>query len=211
MAIMVLLLSIAFTSFTTFSSHWRKSHDQYAMSLESYKGFRFLTSTVSAVLPYAVRDEKNTIGFYFLGRTDGFTGVSANGVYHAGQLVVFRVLKERQPDGLFSLYYEEAALEQRPLIEAEQVLQFDFRLQVGKDFHHLEFAYYGWRSRSAYEDYISERNAIADKQWLSAFDGMQLKMQPERLEIRMDGFSWLFAVPDARSQYMMKSQAGDDV
>ena len=149
-----------------------------------------VSSALHSIVPLEVKDKKEQRGFYFLGRGEGFTAITTSGVLNVGRLSVIRLLKERQADGLFSLYYEEAALNNYPLVYSEQEHNFNFRLLVLENLPELEFSYYGWASYKAYQDFNSEIVLQKNIIWQADFDGMNIRMQPERVSIRLGSTTW---------------------
>jgi prepilin-type N-terminal cleavage/methylation domain-containing protein len=191
MAILLLLLGSAALSVQTLGSHWRKSAEKQQHLLKEYKSLDVVSSALHSIVPLEVKDKKEQRGFYFLGRDEGFTAITTSGVLNVGRLSVIRLLKERQADGLFSLYYEEAALNNYPLVYSEQEHNFNFRLLVLENLPELEFSYYGWASYQAYQDFNSEIVQQKNIIWQADFDGMKIRMQPERVSIRLGSASWI--------------------
>ena len=210
--ILVSLLGIALISVQTMGTHWRKSAENQREMYTKFKSVSLIDLSIRSVLPYEVANKKGVSGFYFLGRREGFTAVTSNGIYNAGKLSVFRVLKELQEDGRFSLYYEEANLGQFPLVQSEQQLDFNFRLLVLKNIQVMQFQYFGWKDKQAFNDFSAELVLAEDKIWHNEFDGMEKGLHPERIAINIDGFTWYVDLSNAKEQFLRRrSAASDDV
>lgn len=201
MAILLLLLGSVMLSVQTLSGHWRRSVERQQDIISEYKNIDVLASALHSIVPIQVKNAKGLSGFYFLGREEGFTAVTASGILNAGRLSVFRLLKEKQQDGSFSLYYEEAPLNDYPLVYAEQQHNFNFRFLVVANVNTLNFSYYGWSSYAAYQLYNSDLTPDKDVIWQSAFDGMVIRFQPERLAIQLDSTKWVIDFPQ-RTQFL---------
>jgi len=206
MTILLLLLGMVLLSVQTFTKHWKTASDKYQISLAGYKNIDLLASALHGQIPQLVRSQNGSVGFYFLGDQDGFTGVTESPVFNQSPSAVFRVLKERQPDGRYSLYYEEAPLAVYALVNAAQEHQFNFRLLVLKNLQQLDFSYFGWENFDDYNRYFSELTTERNVRWLARYDGLQMRLQPERIALNIGTFRWIFRAPE-RAEFVKKRRA----
>lgn len=210
MTILLLLLGMVSMASGTLTQQWNRLMLKSNSAFQQYKTIDLVRSALNSVVPFQVKDKSEQSGFYFLGRADGFTAVTESGVLNAGRLSVFRVFSEKQPDGKFSLFYEEAPLNTYPLVYAQQQHNFNFRLLLAKDLTQLNFAYYGWKDVQSYEEFMAQMTTVAQKEWKAEFDGMQLRLQPERLEIKLNNYSWLTTIPAQRAEFAAQRRGQAD-
>lgn len=210
MTILLLLLGMVGMASGTLTQQWNRLMQKNNEAFQEYKKIDLVRSALSAIVPFQVKDKSEQSGFYFLGRADGFTAVTESGILNAGRLSVFRLFSEKQPDGRFSLYYEEAPLNHYPLVYAAQQHQFNFRLLLVENLTQLSFAYYGWKDVQSYQDYMAQMTTVEQKEWKPEFDGMQLRLQPERLEVRLDSYPWLTMIPAQRAEFAVQRRGQVD-
>lgn len=191
MVILLALLGLATLTVQSLAQQWRTQSTRQSDDFTQYQHLALLAGALQATVPYEVQS-KSDYGFYFLGREDGFTGVTENGIYNAGKLSVYRVLKEQASDQTYSLFYEEAPIDQAPLFNAEQELNFNFRVQIAARLNNLSFSYYGWPdSRTRNEAMGAEL-----RNWYPEFDGISRQLQPEKVALLLDQSYWPIMLPD---------------
>lgn len=204
MTLLLLLMGTVMLSMQTISSHWHKRAAVQSKTLQMFKNTDLLASALHAIAPFQVAGLQGNTGFYFLGRVDGFTAVTESGIYNAGRQSVFRLLKEQQKNGTYALFYEEAPLNQYALVFERQQHNFNFRLLIAENLQSLEFMYYGWPDFDSYLAASSEITLAIKPVWLNAYDGMQTRLQPEKVRVRLNGQDWDIALSTERNRFLLR-------
>jgi len=194
MAILSMVIGLASYSFSLFSRHWDGLRGDFASTRTSLQRVDLLSESLRDAISWAVTDESGAIGFYFLGRDDGFTLVTASPMFETEGPAVIRVLRERDPSSTgWQLVYEEAPLRGVSLRSANQTLPFSNRIVIAKGLTQLGFEYFGWQS-------TAERNQEADfvvaPRWFAEFDGLARRHHPLRVAIDVGGLRVPFELPD---------------
>lgn len=194
--ILTSLLTMAAMTIQTLTQQWQADSDRQQQQFMLYKHLDLLATALQATVAYEVHADTG-YGFYFLGRDEGFTGVTESGIFNAGKLSVYRVLKEQTSPGQYALFYEEAAIDNKPLIHASQQLNFNFRLNIATGLTQLQFEYFGW------PDAVIQMEADATgkdlRRWDNQFDGIVRKLQPEKIGITIDEAYWPIVLSDRSS------------
>ena len=191
--ILTSLLTMAAMTIQTLTRQWQADSNRQQQQFTLYKHLDLLATALQATIAYEVHSDAG-YGFYFLGRDDGFTGVTESGIYHAGKLAVYRVLKEPTGTGKFALYYEEAAIANTPLLNAAQQLDFNFRLNIAADLDSLQFDYFGWPDVTTRMDAATTAKDL--RRWEQHFDGIARGLQPEKIAITFDDTVWPIMLSD---------------
>jgi hypothetical protein len=204
--LMSLLMLTATYVYNYISQNWDRQRHQYNRQLEqhidvtlvsrvlrnSYAKVVYPTDPLSAVRP-------EVPGYYFLGRQDGFTAVSASSVQNLNHPAVYRVFREPVPGNteLWQLVYEEAPLVAVPLYHAGQELNFNFRRVLLTDLTELKFAYQGFVSIQERTDKVEEAGSPDGQPlWHDEYDGMNTKQHPVQINIVINNFVWPVRVGD---------------
>ncbi|GAB2921889.1 type II secretion system protein [Rheinheimera gaetbuli] len=191
--ILTSLLTMAAMTIQTLTQQWQADSNRQQQHFALYKHLDLLATALQATVAYEVQSDTG-YGFYFLGREEGFTGVTESGIYHAGKLAVYRVLKEPAASGKFALYYEEAAITNTPLLNAAQQLNFNFRLNIASNLDSLQFEYFGWPDVATRLDAATTAKDL--RRWELHFDGIARGLQPEKIVIAFDDTVWPIILPD---------------
>lgn len=196
MLILIMLLGSVTIAVQTFTQSWHKSLGRQRELLGELKNIDLLATTLKSIIPADAKAKDGSRGFYFLGDSNGFTAMTESGLFHTGAMAVFRLLKERQSDGKYSLVYEEAPLSGAPLVYADQTLSFEYRVKLLSDLTSLEFEYFGWPSYQL--RLMKQTNDSADvvPSWFKAFDGMTNGEHPLKLRVSIDGYYWQISLID---------------
>lgn len=203
--LLLLVVSVSY-SYSLFNEHWNRRLSKIEQQFSAYKSLDLVATAIRNTSVFYVSAElkqgrNNNSGFYFLGRDEGFTAVTNNSVAKAGQLAVFRLFRENDENGTLRLVYEEALLEQAPLVVANQPLDFSFRTVLATGIPVLSFSYYGDDSAIVPLDDIS----VVPKKWFVEYDGMALNNQPEVIRITIDQFDWFVELPTKAAQLKNRS------
>ena len=194
-AILSLLVGLAGFSFAQFSRHWQSPRADFARAAGQVQRLDLLSRAINDALPWIVKDNNGQPGFYFLGRDEGFTLVTASPIYAVGAPAVIRVFREPEGPGRWRLVYEEASLASVRLLRGAQILPFERRLVVLEGLPALAFRYYGWAN-------LTERFASADfnvptpPRWSAEFDGLLRIQQPRRVALQLGEFETVFAMSE---------------
>jgi prepilin-type N-terminal cleavage/methylation domain-containing protein len=193
MAIFGLVVGIAGYGYSLYSRHWAGQLGHFERAAAGYQRLDLVLTALENTLPYMVRDAGGLPGFYFLGRQEGLTLVTASPVFSPGGEAVIRVFREAAGASSWNLVYEEAPLAGVTLRFADQVLPFAHRMIVLHALPKLEFAYYGSSS-------IDSRFAPAELtgtgrilQWFDEYDGLKIRLHPDRIALKFaDGDAVVF-------------------
>jgi hypothetical protein len=193
MAISTLVIGLATFSFSLFSKDWVSRVTGFERAAARVQRIDLLSNAMSSAVPWTVRDRVGKYGYYFLGRRDGLTLVTAEPVFGGGAPAVIRVFRELEPGGSARLVYEEASLADLILSDADQVLPFKHRMVVASGLRSLEFRYFGWASPT-------ERASVdiggGKPIWWEEYDGLQRLEHPLRVAVSIDRVEAIYAMPE---------------
>jgi prepilin-type N-terminal cleavage/methylation domain-containing protein len=196
MSILALIMALASYGFSLFAGYWERSRGSFEQSSARLQRLSLVIHSVEASVPWLVKDAQNDIGFYFLGREEGFTFVTTEPVFSSQGMAVVRLFRERESMGRFRLVYEEAPLMGINLERADQVLPFAHRLVVLSNLRSLSFRYFGYTSAANRGLGMDDERAIeASAQWLTKFDGLEAGLNPMKVGISLDGAEFRFELP----------------
>jgi prepilin-type N-terminal cleavage/methylation domain-containing protein len=192
-AIFGLVVGLAGYGYSLYSRHWAGQLGHFERTTAGYQRLDLMMAALENSLPYIVRDAQGVPGFYFLGRQEGLTLVTASPVFSPGGESVIRVFREAAGAATWNLVYEEAPLAGVELRSADQVLPFAHRMIVLRGLAKLEFAYYGSPS-------IEDRYAPVELtgtgrvlKWFDEYDGLKTHLHPDRIALRFaDGEAVVF-------------------
>jgi len=196
MSILSLIMALASYGFSLFAGYWERTRGSFDQSSARLQRLSLVIQSVEASVPWLVKDAKNDIGFYFLGREEGFTFVTTEPVFASNGMAVARVFRERDGVSRFRLVYEEAPLVGVDLERADQVLPFGHRILVLTNLESLSFRYFGYSSavtRGMGMD--DERSVEASAKWLTNFDGLDAGLNPLRVGMNLNGTEFEFELP----------------
>jgi len=196
LAIFGMVMGIASYGYSLFTRHWEGRLGRFEQAQAQYQRLDLVIAALEDTLPYVVRDERGVPGFYFLGRDEGLTLVTKSPVFSPGELAVIRVFRERSEEGSWNLMYEEAPLTGVQLRRSDQVLPFQHRIQVLANVPDLEFGYYGWESQQKRFEAFDAPESGFKAEWFAEYDGLKLRMHPERIALRLDGQEAVVFVPE---------------
>lgn len=188
MSIMFMLLVLTATAFQLYNNYGQRSLSAIERSFQQFRHRELLLTSLQSTIPYMVT-QKQRFGFYFLGRENGFTAVTANPVFDVDYPAVIRVFKERTEEGKFNLVYEEASLRSVTLLDAEQNLPFKQRLVLLQNLPQINFAYFGWQDNiqksQATDVEQSMFGPMPEQQWFSEYDGIVAQIHPEKIQLQL--------------------------
>ena len=198
---MVILMSLIFTANYTYSfytRYWSGKLGQFDQSLFTARGLLQLKQAVESAIPYVVRGEGDDVGFYFLGRDEGFTLVSASPIFGSTEhsSSVIRVFRE-QENGHYQVVYEEAPLSRELLVDLEQELTFTNRLVLFKTEQPISFDYYGWPNRNARYSQTTDANK---RLWRAIYDGAKTDIQPLAIRMHIGEQSAIFRLSEGHEK-----------
>lgn len=197
--ISLVMLSAAL-AYQYFTQNWQRNQDKFTDVREDYRTWQLVHKVTQGIYPKVVLSDNDALGFYFLGRDDGFTGVASISVQDPNSSVVFRIFREPNDDDGFRLVYEEAPLGSQSLERASQTLPFNFRRVLLENAADIQFRYQGWENLAVRSMAISAEgmaDTIAEPQWFAEYDGMQRSLHPLAIEIDAAGVVWFITLPDS--------------
>lgn len=200
-AILFTLLALAMFGYQLFTQQWSKDNQRSEMAYQQLRNYELFSNAMQGIIPYVVRD-KDSIGFYFLGREQGFTAVTQTPIFTTDAPAVIRVFREPNTEGGFRLVYEEASLRLQPLVDAEQNLPFSHRMVLVPQLASIEFSYF--RHKLGDVQLTDQGDVVREFEWVKNHDGLITKIHPNQLELNLAGFSWYFSVPEREAA--MKSR-----
>ena len=217
LAIMSAVLVLAATAYQMYTDTWRRDLSTIEKSFHQFQLQDLTLDAVKAVIPLSVQKEQSSAsgwGFYFLGRADGMTALTAAPVFSSDYPAVMRLFSETTPDGKFQLVYEEAALKGMVLKYADQILPFSRRVVIRDGLELIRFRYYGWPSLSAKisansEDTVDLANNGA--QWFDEYDGLMRSYQPDKIEIQLNNEVILFELPVRSALSLRRGNAEESI
>ncbi len=184
---MVILVSLMFTanySYSMYAHYWAGRLGTFDRTMFYFQGMLQIKETIDAAIPYIVNNGDGAHTFYFLGRDEGFTFVTAAPIFAvtANDAAVVRIFREKTSEG-FQIVYEEAPLSAGLLIDLEQQLDFKYRTVLMRTPQAISFSYYGWAVR----EHKYERQVHFDKvrSWSNEYDGAKRRIQPEAVKLHI--------------------------
>jgi prepilin-type N-terminal cleavage/methylation domain-containing protein len=192
--ILSMVIGLSTYSFSLFSGHWVSREYDQLKSQGDYQLFQLLDRSITACLPWIVRTSNGDTGFYFLGRAEGMTFVTAQPIVEVDAPAVVRIFREPDGPGRYKLVYEEASIAGLTLSDASQVLPFKNRIVIARNLSNLNFRFYGWSSSAARAEAMSAETGLVPG-WQSTFDGLVGATHPDKLAIEIDEVTWTSDVP----------------
>jgi len=191
-AILGSVIAIGSYGYALYARHWTARRDHFEVAASEYRRLDLVLRAVRATLPWMVRDASGRPGFYFLGRDEGMTLVTASPVFAGEGTAVIRLFREPAGEGRWNLVYEEAPLAGVALRQAGQLLPFSHRMVVLTGLPRIEFSYYGWASIDAHDRAVESG---AQAQWYDAYDGLATQLHPDRIALRFGAQEALLFMP----------------
>ncbi|MBU2225652.1 MAG: hypothetical protein KKB00_16605 [Gammaproteobacteria bacterium] len=186
-SIMLMMLGIAMFGYQLYDKQWRKEKDNVSLAFTQLKTFDLFNSALHGIVPYLV-NEKEKVGFYFLGKKDGFTAITTNPIVNTGYPAVIRIFTELDAVGQYRLVYEEASLKDTWLVGANQRLNFSERLVVLQDIKDIKFQYFAIPDVNVPIEMDENDQIIDRRKWLDEHDGLIAFTHPEKIQINIAGF-----------------------
>lgn len=206
-SLFVFVIGLSSLAFALFTDASRRELSEFEQSLSMYRVRDTFTHSLSTITPYAVKSERS-IGYYFLGREEGFTALVINPMFDTDMPAVVRVFKEHSDSaGLFRLVYEEASLRETQLTDADQQLTFSNRVVIQDNLKLLNFEYFGWPDKRLKNDPIDNILMIQNRKWMRETDGLKVGLHPQKVKIQLDDMVLVFDVferPDFIESRMFK-------
>lgn len=196
LVILSLLVGLSTYSFSLFIKSWAGLGDQYLQSRQEAQRVDLLVQAIEGAIPWVVRDNSGDVGFYFLGRDNGFTMVTSTPIFSDTGNAVIRVFLEQdeaRPD-VKRLVYEEASLDGLVLLDSDQILPFSFRLIVLGGLSDSRFSYFGLISREVSGLDGPQPEATSD--WSEGFDGLVSRTHPSKVALVIDDIISVFDLPE---------------
>jgi len=194
-AILTMVIGLSSFAFSLFSRDWDGLQSDFERTSGQMQRIELVSRALTDALPWVVRDKDGRPGFYFLGREEGVTLVTASPVYATGSPSVIRLFREPEPSGTWRLVYEEAPLAGMLLSEASQTLPFKHRLIVVERVPNIAFRYQGWATLQESFSDGADGQSVAPS-WWNEFDGLVRVQQPLRLGFTLGEFEAVFSMPD---------------
>lgn len=184
MVILVSLMLTANYSYSQYSSYWAGRLGQFDRTLFKFQGLLQTKDTIDSVVPYIVEDNKGEYTFYFLGRDQGVTFVSAAPIFGVTQndASVVRLFIEKAGP-MYQLVYEEAPLADEVLLRLDQQLTFKYRLVLLSSTEPLSFSYFGWQQRV--HKFLREDYGDILPNWQNNYDAAVSQLQPLAIQLHI--------------------------
>ncbi|MGM0906964.1 MAG: PulJ/GspJ family protein [Pseudomonadota bacterium] len=212
LAILSLVLFSGTYAYQFMNDNWQRNKVSYQNTLTELQSWRIVTTALKNTAPKLVKEETK-VGFYFLGRENGFTAYTNVSVQQPDYPAVYRLIIEpsEKHSGDWQLVYEEAPLTNTLLEEPEQTLPFNYRVVLMDTVSNISLSYYGWENASQRIMAQSEfANQVTSPEWYREYDGFSRNQHPTLIKVFIDEFEWTIAVPD-RGTEMQQQMAPDDV
>ena len=218
MAILSLVMLTATYAYNYITQNWQRNQQHYDTGMQQYYATSLVYRAVTDTQAKIVRSEPvnnqrvqaMNIGFYFLGRDEGFTAYTNTAVQDPSYPAVYRLFRERDDNGNWQLVYEESLLNNTLLSFADQQLPFNFRLVVASELRKLEFEYYAWPDfATRLAGYAETSENLSEPQWFTDFDGLTRMQHPLTIQIHLNDFLWPVQVTDITQELIMQSSPDD--
>lgn len=196
---LVILMGLMFTanySYSLYTQYWHGRIGNFDQTLFYYRGLLQLKETLDSSIPYIVRGGEGVKEtFYFLGRTEGFTVVTAAPIFATtvNDAAVVRVFSERKGDG-YQLVYEEAPLSDKVLINIDQQLDFRYRTVLMVSQYPIKFEYFGWSSMEHKVRPNGKPESLPS--WRAQYDAATTRVQPKKVKITINGQDLEYDLPE---------------
>ena len=196
LTIFMALMFTANYSYSVYSQYWHGRLGSFDQTLFYYRGLLQVKESIDSSIPYIVNGGEGVEEtFYFLGRNDGFTLVSAAPIFAntVNDAAVVRIFSEKNDDG-FQLVYEEAPLSDNLLTNINQQLNFKYRTVLMVTKQAIKFEYFGW---SAIEHKVRPSGQPESlPSWRGQYDAAKTRVQPKKLRITLSGQPLEFDLPE---------------
>jgi prepilin-type N-terminal cleavage/methylation domain-containing protein len=198
---MVILVSLMFTanySYSLYSNYWSGRLGQFDRTIFKFQGLLQTKDTIDAAIPYMVEDGHGAYTFYFLGRDQGVTFVSAAPIFGVtyNDASVVRLFIEK--NGMkHQLVYEEAPLADEMLLRLEQRLNFKYRVVLFSSLEPLSFSYLGWRQ--ADHKYSRENFGNESPNWQNSYDASVSRVQPLAIKLHIGSEALAYQLVEGHS------------
>jgi prepilin-type N-terminal cleavage/methylation domain-containing protein len=207
-SLLSLLMLTGLYAYDYMQQNWRRNQNAITQVREEFVNMQLLDHVLANTYPKliyqknpAVPDvsQANPIGFYFLGREEGFTAVSGKSFQDPESATVYRLFREPDPvnKNRFQLVYEEALTRITALTFADQNLPFSFRRILLSNQSEIVFRYRGWLSLS---ERLQSNTAGAvtffEEPWQELYDGMQTFQHPVQISLVTTDLSITWYVAD---------------
>lgn len=197
MVITSLVIGIGTLGFSLFTQQWLTKRVDFDDRLSDYQRLALVHRALEDAIPWAVRSRSGRVGFYFLGREEGLTLVTASPIFNPHQVAVIRFFRESDGSSGSRLVYEEAPLGEVRLREADQILPFKHRLVVLKSLQGpTNFKYFGWASVDERVREPGPGEIPPVPQWFNEYDGLVRGQHPQRISVAIDGSDAIYFVAD---------------
>lgn len=200
-SLLSMLMLTAMYSYSYMQQNWQRTKASEQKVLYHYQQWQLLSEILLNTFPKLVlfdtkspsTNPERQAGFYFLGKDNGFTAVSATSMQDAASASVYRIIKEPDPTllGRWQLVYEEALLSKVALVDASQDLPFNFRRILLTEQQSITFHYVGWASlQEKMQAENQELQGSIKPSEFSEYDGLQTLLQPEQVIVKSDLWQW---------------------
>lgn len=196
---MVILVSLMFTanySYSVYSQYWAGRLGSFDQTLFYYRGLLQVKETIDSSIPYILDGGQLGQTFYFLGRAEGFTLVTAAPIFAktVNDAAIVRIFSEQIQGGQFQLVYEEAPLTDDLLLTLDQELKFKYRTVLMRTAGSIKFEYFGW-------DHYDHRYNPDLKQgpaarWRASYDAASTRIQPSKIRLHLAQAILEFDLPE---------------
>jgi len=191
--VLSMVIGISTYAYSLFIRQWDGHLGRFDEAQAEYQRLEWLSTALQDTLPYLVRDAKNALGFYFLGRDEGLTLVTMSPIFGVGEPALIRVFREPENNGTWRLVYEEAPFAGNVLAHADQRMEFRHRLVVAKGLPRPEFRYFGWADL---ESRVNIENLPGTgRAWFDEYDGLRRQFHPEKIELGLGTDVAVFDIP----------------
>lgn len=200
MVLLSLLMLGGALAYDYFTQNWQRNKGNMDAAMERHHITTLVQRVTQHTYPKVVFKNIQTeqLGFYFLGREEGFTAVASASVQDPSTPAVYRLFREQKANGRWRLVYEEAMLNAIALEDGNQSLPFGFRRILYDDIEQLSFSYFGWENYDVRRDMLSAENTVeSTPEWFNQYDGLERVAHPLTIRINLNGMSWLINVSDA--------------
>jgi len=176
LAIMSMTLLISSLGYSFFMERWQKNLGKFDTSANVAKKLLLTKRAISGVAPYIIKNADSSSTIYFEGDENGFVTITRRSFFHSDSPSVIRFSIIQSVDFSYSLIYQDYSLENNPLTNYQQSINFQRQVVLLTGMSDINFNYLG------YSDQNSRANN-GPQNWWKTFNAINRKLLPESIRI----------------------------
>lgn len=186
MVLLTMVMLIASGAYSLFSDRWNGRLGHYNKSMATAKESILVQEALNSIIAYAVTDDKGDAKLYFEGNRNGFVAVTLRSIYNPKVAAVIRLKVSQNDDFTYKLIYEEFAMTEELLINAQQPIVFSSPIVLFDKLVNINFQYFGWPSLASYNWSSENSSTITNpkpRKWFDNYNALDTYIQPEQIKV----------------------------